>query len=328
MQNMYFRYVISGGATGSLDGIDGALLADGDICIVAPSSIAVYFYRLNASSGASESSPDIISPDANAGTKRWILTNIVTDQLFTIGASVGSNALTLSLQPCAIDFRSATLTSGAVLKRVVSSAISLVVPNGATLGTANAVSSRLVVIAIDNAGTVELAVCNISGGVNFDETTLLTTTTISTSADLSTVAYSTTGRTSVAHRVVGFIDITEATAGAWATAATKIQGCGGEAITGMSSVGYGMIYHELHASRAMNTNYVNTTGRPMFVNISAHGTQLAGLYLDVDGVHAGMGVCHANGEYANVGGVVPPGATYAATNTAGTFTLDIWSELY
>ena len=72
-KTIYHRTVITGGGT-ALDGIDGATLADGDAAIVILSNQA-YFYLLNATSGATESSPGIIAPDTNPGTKRWILQN-------------------------------------------------------------------------------------------------------------------------------------------------------------------------------------------------------------------------------------------------------------
>ena len=71
-----------GGTAGALDKIDGATggegggpLLDGDGALVLTST-AIYFYRLNATSGEAEASPGIIAPDTNAGTKRWILKNI------------------------------------------------------------------------------------------------------------------------------------------------------------------------------------------------------------------------------------------------------------
>lgn len=146
---------------------------------------------------------------------------------FSIASSVGSSALTASLNPCKLDFRSATLTTGVPNNRAVPAAISLVVPSTATLGTVSAVQSRLVLLAIDNAGTVELAVTNLAGGLNLDETTLISTTALSAASTASNVIYSTTARTNVPFRVVGFLDITEATAGTWATNPTTIQGVGG-----------------------------------------------------------------------------------------------------
>lgn len=72
--NFYGGIALTGGAEGALDRIDGAILNDGDGAMVIDSSNdKVYFYTLNASSGAAESSPDTISPDSNAGNKRWIL---------------------------------------------------------------------------------------------------------------------------------------------------------------------------------------------------------------------------------------------------------------
>lgn len=72
---------LTGGGSGALDAIDGddadgggTPLADGDMALVATSGF-IYFFVLDATSGAAEDSPDIIAPDANAGTKRWIRKN-------------------------------------------------------------------------------------------------------------------------------------------------------------------------------------------------------------------------------------------------------------
>lgn len=66
------KTTLTGGGATALDSLDGASIFDGDIAFV-PVNGVLYVYRLNATSGAAESSPDIISPDANAGDKRWIL---------------------------------------------------------------------------------------------------------------------------------------------------------------------------------------------------------------------------------------------------------------
>lgn len=63
---------LTGGAAGALDKIDGAGLGDGDAAVVVLGG-GVYHYHLNATSGETENSPYIISPDTNAGTKRWVL---------------------------------------------------------------------------------------------------------------------------------------------------------------------------------------------------------------------------------------------------------------
>jgi len=68
----YSATSLTGGGSGALDSIDGTSLTDLDSCIVFTLA-TVYVYSLDDDSAASESSPDVISPDANAGNKRWIL---------------------------------------------------------------------------------------------------------------------------------------------------------------------------------------------------------------------------------------------------------------
>jgi hypothetical protein len=137
----------------------------------------------------------------------------------------------------------------------------VVVPATATLGTVSAQKSRIVVLALDNAGTIELAVVNISGGTNLDETTLISTATIAAASNSATVVYSTTARTSLPFRVVGYIESTQATAGTWATAPSTIQGYGGQALAAMSSLGYGQTWQTV--TRTSGTTYYNTTGKPI-----------------------------------------------------------------
>lgn len=74
-KSYWWPTAFTGGAAGvALDSIDGTGLVDGDYAIVTIGATH-YFYRLAGSSGASEASPGIIAPDANAGDKRWILQN-------------------------------------------------------------------------------------------------------------------------------------------------------------------------------------------------------------------------------------------------------------
>lgn len=65
---------LTGGCDGCLDKIDGDLLFDGAQA-TASDGDGVYMYRLDETSGLTESSPYIISPDSNAGNKRWICVN-------------------------------------------------------------------------------------------------------------------------------------------------------------------------------------------------------------------------------------------------------------
>lgn len=235
-----------------------------------------------------------------------------------ISASVGSNALTITLNPTVLDFRSATLTSGTINTRVVSSAISVVVSSGSTLGTVNAVQNRLAVLAIDNSGTVELAVVNISGGNDLSETGLISTTAEggAGAADSANVIYSTTARTSVPYRVVGYVESTQATAGTWATAPGTIQGYGGQAFAAMSSLGYGQTLQAV--ARSSGNTYYNTTGKPiaLFAEITSSGAGNCLLSMRINGgssFNYGRVPTSSLGVSSTV--IIPPNASYLITDT-------------
>ena len=91
MANLVFmgKTGLIGGEATKLDSIDGATLTDNDAAFVNVSNVQ-YIYRLDADSGAAESSPNIIAPDTNAGTKRWILQGLN-------GASLNMPGLSASL---------------------------------------------------------------------------------------------------------------------------------------------------------------------------------------------------------------------------------------
>lgn len=148
-----------------------------------------------------------------------------------LATSVAASALTINLTqpdgstdpsvatPVLISFRDATLTSGAYNTRTVSSSLSLTVPSGATLGTANAVAAYLWVYALDNAGTVELAIC----GMKLDEGTVHTSTTISSSADSNSTLYSSTGRSNKPIKLLGRLLSTQTIAGTWDAAPSEVS---------------------------------------------------------------------------------------------------------
>lgn len=245
------------------------------------------------------------------------------NKISDIDASVASNALTITVNEGTWDFRSTTLTDGTPVTRTLSSPVSVVVPDTATLGTINAIAARLAVLLIDNAGTLEAAVVNLAGGNQLDETNLINTTAIGTGSDSANVIYSTTGRTSVAYRVVGFIDITEATAGTWATAPTLVQGCGGQALASLSSLGYGQTWQNVIGSRASATTYYNTTGKPIFVTVSvAPGTSVSCTPI-INGLTQ-VASTPTNGGNAYVSFIVTSGSSYSVEVTG---TLQNWWEL-
>jgi hypothetical protein len=71
----YVKTALTGGASGALDEVDGDTLVDGDtaLVIVGNAPGIAYVYVLDADGGAVESSPGVIVPDTNPGTKNWVL---------------------------------------------------------------------------------------------------------------------------------------------------------------------------------------------------------------------------------------------------------------
>ena len=238
-------------------------------------------------------------------------------QIMPISASAASSALTISASALWLDFRSTTLGSGTVTT-VKGTPSNLVVPSTATLGTVSGVQSRLIVLAMNNAGTIELAVVNIAGANNLNETTLISTSAIAGGSNSASTIYSTTARTSLAFRVIGYIESTQATAGTWATAPSTIQGYGGNALSAMSSIGYGQTYQNV--GRSSGTTYYNTTGKPITTYYAfSGGASLTGVF-----VIAGVTLpsfspgSTASGMQFVASAVVPPDASYVFT-TNGSF---------
>lgn len=88
---IYRRTGLTGGTSADLDGINGSGLVEGDVGWVFRDANTVetkYEYRLKAASGAAESVPDIIAPDTNPGSKRWILQAIYNATLAGLTSSV------------------------------------------------------------------------------------------------------------------------------------------------------------------------------------------------------------------------------------------------
>ncbi len=153
-------------------------------------------------------------------------------QNISISASVATNALTVTLKsgdgtslsatnPADIVFRSSTAATGTATVRSVTSDLSLVISSGSTLGTKNTTAHNLYVYAIDNAGTVELAISQRF----YPDTSLVSTTAEGGggAADSNAVLYSTTARSNVACRLIGKIVSTQTTAGTWAAAPSEVS---------------------------------------------------------------------------------------------------------
>lgn len=230
-------------------------------------------------------------------------------RILPITASVAGNALTLTINPTLLDFRATPITSGTVNTRTIGTAISMTVSSGSTLGTANGIASRIAVLAIDNAGTVEVACINLAGGNDLSETGLISTTAEggAGAADSATVYYSTTARSNVPYRVVGYIESTQAAAGTWATAPSAIQGLGGQVIINTPS--------SIRVSTDSGFGSTNTAIRTFSVTESSIGNAItyatsatagASFTINQNGVYA---ISHTN----NFAGLVQMGISLNST---------------
>ena len=246
-----------------------------------------------------------------------------------VTATVASSALTVGINATSLQFRSATLTTGVPTTALAVGALSLVVPSTATLGTVSAVQSQLVLVVLYNGGTPALGIVNISGGTNLDETTLLSTTAITTGATSASVVYSASAITSSPFRVVGTVVSTQATAGTWATTPSLVQGCGGQAMASMQSLGYGQTWQNLTGSRAVSTTYYNITSKPILVNAQVQTTSntVGTLTATANGIQVALSAIAASAGYycGYVSFIVPPNNSYSVASTYGSITT--WSEL-
>ncbi len=145
-------------------------------------------------------------------------------QNYSISPSVAANALTIALKgndgnslsstnPLHLTFRDATRTSGKYVPRAATAPLTLTIPAGATLGLGISETNFIDLWAIDNAGSVELAV---SVETTFDPGDVVTTTALTTGSDSSGVLYSASARSNVPIVHLGRILITGgATPGFW-----------------------------------------------------------------------------------------------------------------
>lgn len=156
-----------------------------------------------------------------------------TSKIQPLTASSSGAGLTLTLAPTSLNFR--TDTSNTIVTYSNSSNVSITVPNSATLGTSSGVQARLVVLAVYYSGGIRLAVTNLAGGNQLDESNVSQITT-STTGSTATVIYSDNSAggvpngTSSYYRVVGFVDVTYS--GTWGVPAL-VQGIGGQALNGI-----------------------------------------------------------------------------------------------
>ena len=247
--------------------------------------------------------------------------------MFPVTASTTSNLITFSLAPCKVDFRNTDLTVGTPIEYNVASTLSLAMTSiDGSLGATTAIATSLVYAIVYAAGTPQIAVANISGGLQMDETNLITTTAIGAGSTAANVWYSTTAiTTSSQYRIIGQVDATWTSGTGW-SAPALVQPVGvGQALASMSSLGYGTVKDKT-GSRALATNYYNIGSRPIFVFVAMTSTSSANPLLAVNGFNY-SGTGGASGVSIAACAIVPPGGVYSAAPSAGTGTLGSWLEL-
>lgn len=240
----------------------------------------------------------------------WV--SALDSQLQPITASIASNAITITPGALSLDFRNTTLTTGTVT-RVSGTPSALVIAATDSFGLVTAYGNqRLAILAINNAGTIELAATALYGGVSLDETGVITTAATSTTA---TGIKAANVRTGVAYRVIGFIDATFTTAVGWGTLAL-VQGAGGNVATAMGSLGYGQTPQTV--TRTSGTTYYNTTGRPIVLNVMTSGATTS--YVLVVGSYSYAAVTSTASTALYSTFIIPPGMSYTPTYAGGVVT--------
>lgn len=241
----------------------------------------------------------------------------------TLTFAVASSALTIALKtpagadataaaPLTLAFRSATLSSGLIAVRKLTAAASLVISSGSTLGCLSGTDAWLYIYALDNSGTIELAISGTYYGEHFIGST--TAEGGAGAADTRATIYSTTSRSSVAMRLLAAVRSNQTTAGTWAAVPVE---CRLAVAGGIASLGEGRTWQSV--TRVNGTTYYNTTGRDIELMVTAIGVTSANNYpeITVDGVVAGRGSAVAATNNSAARATIPPGAAYSWTIAGG-----------
>lgn len=198
--------------------IDATKIADGSIS-------NTEFQYLN---GASSNIQNQINAITSAASSSYEISNC------SLAVSVAANAMTVALKdsagndpsggsPVKIGFRNATAATGTYTQVSTTSAVSVVVSSGSTLGTTSAQPFYVYVYAIYDGSNVVLGVQGL--GPTVDEGSVISTTAEggAGAADSAGTIYTTSAQTNKPARLIGRILMTQATAGTWASGATEIS---------------------------------------------------------------------------------------------------------
>jgi hypothetical protein len=185
--------------------------------------------RIGASSTASDLTYTLPATGGTLGLQQDAPDDLIN---VSLAASVSSNALTIALKtkagtdPSATDvvkisFRNSAAATGTYTQQSVSSALSLVISSGSTLGHASGVDSYIFVYAVDSGSGVVLGASTTA----YDQGTVITTVAEggAGAADLNSRIYTASAQTSKPIRLIGRIKVNQATAGTWATIPAEVS---------------------------------------------------------------------------------------------------------
>ena len=152
-------------------------------------------------------------------------------------ASVALNALTIAIKtkagtdpsatdPVLVTFRNAAAATGDYEVLSLTAATSFVISSGSTLGTTSATLARLWIVGFNDGGTFRLGAINLGTTTTEIGDDVISSSTAeggAGAADSASVFYTGTAVSSKPMRVLGYTESTQATAGTWATAPSKVQ---------------------------------------------------------------------------------------------------------
>lgn len=273
-----------------------------------------------ASTGGITSATPAVTQASNDNSTKIATTAFVqsvaqNDKIQPLTASKdGSSNLNISLAPTTITFRSDTLSSGTTTLVSNSSTLTLQVPSGASLGATIGNTARLIVLAVYNGTTMQLAVTNSENGNQLDETNLITTTT--TGATASAI-YSGSTVSNKPYRIVGFIDIVLGAGSAWSNDPTTVQGSGGVAMIKVPAL---VAIQAQNATGASVDFTVPITAKRIMITFNGVSWGGATDFL----IQIGYGTPETTGYTSNSASInaTSPGSTGGIGNTTTGFVMD------
>lgn len=262
----------------------------------------------------------ILITGATAASWDVVRVNQNKNELTSVTATIATGKLTLGLQPCVIAFRNSDVTNGVSNTKFINSSLTLATDNnGASFGLITAVQGRLIILAIDNGtATPVLGVINLSGGNSLTEEGVLTSTTAITGAVVSPSTVYTTialGAGLYPYKVVGAVDITWTSGSGYITTPALVIGAGGNALSAMSSLGYGQTWQTV--TRNSGTTYYSGSKPRQFIMISTDAATTFSATLTVGGYVFFAAGNLVGQKFLLYSIVIPPYTAYSYTLTGG-----------